>query len=274
MNSSITQCPRCHTRFRVTSDELAAHDGIVRCGVCSETFNAVEYLHNEEPSPQFDLPIAHEKEEPKLPVINEVDHSDKFISLTADVDKVDTLFQQAEPDVKLAHVKKNKAEPKPRRWPWTVGALLFSLAWLAQVFYFYRVDIAAQLPGLKPALTSYCDLLKCSIPLPEKANLMSIESSDLVADPLQPNVVTLIALLHNNAEYAQAYPNLELSLTDTQDQILARRVFIPADYIHPGDNEKLGLGANRELSIKLHLDSGDLRPMGYKLLLFFPPKHI
>ncbi len=102
---------------------------------------------------------------------------------------------------------------------------------------------------------------------------MSIESSDLVADPLQPNVVTLIALLHNHAEYAQAYPNLELSLTDTQDQVLARRVFIPSDYIHPGDKEKLGLGANREISIKLHLDSGDLRPTGYKLLLFFPPNH-
>lgn len=273
MNSSITQCPTCHTRFRVTPEELAAHDGIVRCGVCNEIFNAAEHLHDEEPEPQFDSPVTHEKQEPKLPVINEVDHSDKFISLTNDVDKVDTLFQQVDADVVLAPVEKNQPVAKPRRWPWVVGSILFSFVWLAQAFYFYRVDIAAQLPGLKPVLTGYCGLLKCSIPLPEKVNQMSIESSDLVADPLQPNVVTLIALLHNHAEYTQAYPNLELSLTDTQDQVLARRAFIPSDYIHPGENEKLGLGANRELSIKLHLDSGDLRPMGYKLLLFFPPKH-
>jgi hypothetical protein len=137
--------------------------------------------------------------------------------------------------------------------------------------YFFRIEIAAQLPGLKPALTSYCKLLKCAILLPENVELLGIESSDLAADPARPNVVTLIAQLHNRAGFAQAYPNLELSLTDTQDQVLARRVFVPSEYLHATDNEKIGLGANRDLSIKLYLDSSDLRPMGYKLLLFFPP---
>jgi len=99
---------------------------------------------------------------------------------------------------------------------------------------------------------------------------MSIESSDLVADPLQPNVVKLSALLHNRAEYSQAYPNIELSLTDNQNKVLARRIFTPAEYLPSGENETNGTGQNRELNILLRLDTGDLKPTGYKLLLFYP----
>ena len=59
MSSSITQCPGCYTRFRVTTEQLTAHNGIVRCGLCSAIFNAPEHLHDDEPSPQLTLPITH-----------------------------------------------------------------------------------------------------------------------------------------------------------------------------------------------------------------------
>lgn len=139
-----------------------------------------------------------------------------------------------------------------------------------QAAYFFRVELAANLPGLKPALTAYCELLQCTVPLPQKADLVSIESSDLEADPAQLNVIILNALLHNRAPYAQAYPNLELTLTDTQDKVLARRTFRPAEYLKQGEDEKQGLAANRELSVKLNLDTTDLKPSGYRLFLFYP----
>jgi hypothetical protein len=86
---------------------------------------------------------------------------------------------------------------------------------------------------------------------------------------LQPNVVTLTALLHNRAEFAQTYPKLELSLTDIQDKVVARRVFTPAEYLKAGEDPKRGLSSNREITIKLHLDTFDLKPSGYKLFLFY-----
>lgn len=39
-----TRCPECTTVFRVTADALRAAQGDVRCGVCSNTFNALENL--------------------------------------------------------------------------------------------------------------------------------------------------------------------------------------------------------------------------------------
>jgi predicted Zn finger-like uncharacterized protein len=39
-----TQCPHCHTTFRVANDQLKLHAGIVRCGACQQTFNGIEHL--------------------------------------------------------------------------------------------------------------------------------------------------------------------------------------------------------------------------------------
>ena len=39
-----TRCPDCATVFRVTADALRVAQGDVRCGVCSNTFNAIENL--------------------------------------------------------------------------------------------------------------------------------------------------------------------------------------------------------------------------------------
>jgi predicted Zn finger-like uncharacterized protein len=272
MSSSITQCPGCYTRFKVTTEQLIAHNGIVRCGLCSAIFNAPEHLQDDEPSPQLKLPIAHtENEVPPQEVIVELATPEEHVpepKVTAP-DELETLFQQIESVDELDSTEISPQESKKLNWPWIVGSLLFLLLGLAQVLYFYRIDIAAQLPGLKPVLSSYCELLKCTIPLPEKMEMISIESSDLEADALQPNVVTLTALLHNRAEFAQAYPKLELSLTDIQDKVVARRVFVPEEYLNTVEDPTRGLSSNREITIQLHLDTFDLKPSGYKLLLFY-----
>ena len=35
-----TQCPHCHTLFRITESQLAMAEGRVRCGFCKQVFNA------------------------------------------------------------------------------------------------------------------------------------------------------------------------------------------------------------------------------------------
>lgn len=43
-----TQCPHCNTRFRVTETQVDAADGLVRCSVCKEVFNALEVANHDE----------------------------------------------------------------------------------------------------------------------------------------------------------------------------------------------------------------------------------
>jgi predicted Zn finger-like uncharacterized protein len=44
-----TQCPECHTAFRVTARVLQQAGGRVRCGGCASAFNALDYLSEELP---------------------------------------------------------------------------------------------------------------------------------------------------------------------------------------------------------------------------------
>ncbi len=262
MTSEITQCPHCSTRFKVTGAQLDAHDGLVRCGRCHDVFDARKHLHDDSPSPQLSLPIEPDLATPEI--------SPPPAPAIPELDVVPTTLAQ---QVQFVEELTDEVPPAPiRRASWTGVLIAFLLAamLLAQATYYFRVEIAARLPGLKPLLDQYCLLLDCTVALPQKADLMVIESSELEADPEHANVITVHALVHNRAAYAQAYPSLELTLTNLQDQPVARRVFKPSDYLKAGQDERLGTPANRDLDIRLRLDTTDLKPSGYRLFIFYP----
>lgn len=292
---AVTQCPQCSTRFNVTQEQLDAREGMVRCGRCQAVFNATEHLVDSEPSPQLSLPIMLDEPpqepsaaktvapanpptppaqepvkfaEPAEPVASaEITQPIEAI-VFADADAT-TLAQQVVVADKPLHPTHLSPARKPA-WPWAVSSMLLLIVLLAQAAYYFRVDLAAQLPGLKPTLQTYCRLLNCSIPLPHKSDLVSIESSDMEAFPPPGNTISLSAILRNRAPYAQAFPTLELTLTDAQDKTVARRFIRPSEYLKSDENEAAGIPPQRETSIKLYLDTADLKPAGYRLFLFYP----
>lgn len=158
---------------------------------------------------------------------------------------------------------------KARRWPWATGLVVAALLLAGQSAYFLRVYLAAHLPAMKPALIEYCHLLGCTVPLPKNTELISIESSSLDAEPAHENQITLNALLRNRAVFSQAFPRLALTFNDSQDKPLARRIFTPAEYLPADEHEKSGFPGNHEVNIKLPLNTGMLRPVGYQLEFFY-----
>ena len=233
-NDIITaQCPECATRFKVSPEQINAHQGMVRCGRCRAVFNAKAQIAD----------IADE--DVPLPV------TEHHLEMTEPVATA----------VRTTEISK-------RRWPWVTASLLAFGLLLAQVAYFYRVELSAQLPGLKPALESYCGILNCTIPLPRQIDKMSLESSSMNQDLQQPNITQLDFLLHNRAAFAQAYPMVELTFLDGDEKVLARRRLKPADYLKQKNELVNGLASNREATVQLRLDTGELKPSGYKLFLF------
>jgi len=278
--SAITQCPACGTRFKVGQEQLDAYHGMVRCGRCQTAFNALERLQDNEPSPQLDLPIAPEADSggglPATTTAPQAAHAESldFSGAHAAFQETEAVVPAAEADAASADEQDFLADHKRARrrtWQWVLASAALLLLLLAQGMYFFRIEIAARMPGLKPALVGYCSMLGCNVPLPQDADLMSIESSDLEADPEHANLITLSATLRNHGSYAEAYPDLELTLNDINDKPVARRTFHPAEYLPAGESEKSGLAGRRETNVKLGLDTTDLKPSGYRLLLFYPP---
>jgi predicted Zn finger-like uncharacterized protein len=280
MTDGTARCPHCNTRFRIAEAQLEAHHGMVRCGLCLQAFDAHPNFIPDQPAPQLELLIPDAQvEQTEQQLTGQLNALEDALPaeetgtahfLNNETPGFNQSLTLAEQVAIMPDGYRSTVHPKRRSWPWTIAALLLLLILLAQAAYFFRVELAARLPGMKPALTGYCRLLQCSVPLPQKTDLMSIESSGLEADPANENQITLNALLRNRAGYAQAFPCLELTLNDNQDKPLARRSFRPSEYLPPSENETTGLPSNRELSIKLHLNMTDIKPMGYRLVLFYP----
>ncbi len=233
--NKTTRCPSCATVFRVVEAQLLASAGRVRCGRCGTTFDAVASLGPETAGPG----------------------AGSGMPATRPGGLVSETFDFGPP------------ERTGRSWIWWLATAAALLALTLQLAYHYRTEIGLVLPEVKPLIQLVCDELACEVPLPRRADLLSIESSDLQADSTSPSVMVLTATLRNRAGFSQAFPLLELSLTSAQDRTIARRVLNPKDYVPRGTETTSGFAAGSELAVRVYIEAASLRPTGYRLYLFY-----
>ena len=158
-----------------------------------------------------------------------------------------------------------ESEPNNRAiWPFVVVAILLLVGLLGQMMVYFRTDIVLRFPSV----AGLYELAEVDIPLPRNAAMVSIETSDLQSDNAR-GLFVLQAMLKNRAAYAQAWPALELSLTDTNDAVVSRRVMFAADYLPPGTTSD-AFSANGEISVKLWIEAKESGASGYRLYIFYP----
>jgi len=184
---------------------------------------------------------------------------------SADVSPLTAIMQSIPKPDPLLHY----AHHRNRRWPWVVGITLGLIALVLQLTLHYRVELAAQKPGLKPLLQSLCKPFGCTVPLPHKIDLLSIETSDLHPSP-QKGLLQLSATLKNKAPFAQELPLLEVTLTDVADRTLIVKAIPPADYLPKEFKADAGFPARKEINVNLTLDAGDVPAAGYRVYLYHP----
>ncbi len=155
-------------------------------------------------------------------------------------------------------------------WAWALGTVILFVLGALQAAYLYRVEIAQAVPDARPLMAQVCDSLGCQVGLPQNFDLLSIESSDLVADPQKPDQIELRATLRNRARYVQAFPHLDLILTNAQDETLVRRVIAPPTYLKAPATQSAGFAPNSEINLKLPFKAQEVKPAGYRLQLIYP----
>ncbi|MCB5208334.1 DUF3426 domain-containing protein [Methylovorus mays] len=158
---------------------------------------------------------------------------------------------------------------QPRNFPWLSGsvALLLFITLILQFAYFQRNTLALAWPSSKPYLQLACGMLKCTIELPKDANKLVIDDANLVEDGEYEGLLILTSTLVNQATHVQAYPRLELTLTDANDQAVLRRTFAPAEYLPANIVAASGIAAGKELPIKLLITADHQTVSGYRLFV-------
>lgn len=303
----ITSCPACDTQFLLTTDHLKAYKGKVQCGNCNHIFNAKNRLTEisddiqsaAEYQATLNIPLSSEQ-------IKEINSDGKPINvvLSTVLENVPSLQNLAPSSSELSQqisdqnayfddstikpsaydtdlidapiviedlttdARFNKPKTKISGWLIFVSFLLFILA-LLQTVYGMRTQISAEYPQFKPLLTQACALLKCEIPLPKNLDLLAIDDSDMQEDEHYQDVIRFTSLLINNANYAQAFPNIELTLTAADDQPVLRKIIKPNEYLKSNINIAAGLSAHEEIRVNLAINVKDLAVAGYRLLLVY-----
>lgn len=158
---------------------------------------------------------------------------------------------------------------KLRRWPWLLASFILLLIAAAQTIYYLRNDIAMYYPNVKPYLLKACQPLNCSISLPKQINLIVIDDSDMQEDTNLTALMHFSSSLINQAAFAQAYPNLELTLTDVEDKPILRRIFKPNEYLPSNTDVALGFKAGEEIKIKLGITTQGVAVAGYRIFVTY-----
>lgn len=174
-----------------------------------------------------------------------------------------------------------RQEKRRRVFTWlaSLGALIALTGLILQVLYVWRADIVARASSVKPLVSKLCQVADCQIGLPQHIELLRITGSELQPDANNHDIYNLSLTIENQASIAQAWPFIELTLTDVQNKAVARRVFSPQEYVLPVAGSggipqteliEQGLLPHRELAPKVFFDAGKVKAAGYLVYIFYP----
>lgn len=284
---AITHCPNCQTQFFVTEEQLNQHQGQVRCGQCLHVFDAKEqFIEDGQSDITIDLigtvnhltnaattsaaaktsgTVLTESETIAIDHRNNAVDTQSSISALAIEDKPYNFEDEA--NAPKAEVRSASQRAQKVLKPLLV--LLLSLTTIAQSLYFLRNDIAIVYPAIKPALVQVCQRLACHINLPKKIEFITIDDSDMQEDTTYVGLMHLSSTLINQAAFSQAYPNIEITLTDIDDKPKMRRIFKPHEYLPEHTDIANGIAAGEEVKIKLGMTTSGITVAGYRLFVTY-----
>jgi predicted Zn finger-like uncharacterized protein len=151
-----------------------------------------------------------------------------------------------------------------------LAIVLVALALLltAQAGYQFRDLIAAQWPAARPALTRACEWMGCTLQPLRRIQDVAVESSTLSRSSPDPAVdaLRLTVVLRNRGPLAVALPMVDLSLTDSNGELVARRALSPADF----GQANATLEAGGETTLQLVFSADGRRVAGYTVEIFYP----
>jgi predicted Zn finger-like uncharacterized protein len=342
---ATTQCPACHTVFRVLDEQLRVSSGWVRCGQCHEVFDAQPSLALEgDPQPAA-LPVEAQQleataEQPSSGATAATLHADESeakdlvaaiqqeqvsaehqavsdatstvessaapleptaeVSYAAQIEEIARdatnagpkapigAFLQASIDPPLdaapvsaqpadssdaaagvSFMKSNKAS-RASRWAWAGFAALLALCAAAQVLWFWRDEIAARWPISQAWLETGCAHLRCDVQAPRRPEAISVESASVSALAAS-SAYRVNLLIKSRASTLVAAPAVELTLKDSSENTLFKRVLSPQELKLPAQ----GLPPNSEHATTLVVSTSDgntpaKKVAGYSALPFYP----
>ncbi|MFJ2994667.1 DUF3426 domain-containing protein [Pandoraea sp. NPDC087047] len=193
-------------------------------------------------------------------------------------------------DASAAAVAKQNKDKRPgaARIVWRVLMALAVLGLLGQWAWLERAALVDRIPALHGVFAAIGRPVHVTIALPRQPDMIRISSVTLVTDeagasqdadtasaataatPGDTVPMTLTVFIRNQADYALAWPSLELTLSDIDGKPVVRRVFSANEYVTEATTRNAGLAPRNERTIRLRLSAQAALASNYRVLAFYP----
>lgn len=271
-----TRCPQCQTVFRVTPAQLKVREGMVRCGRCQHAFPADKHIVRKAakaapkgaPAPARKRTVSKKISAPESATPKSV-----AFEVTREKPEATPFHAQAIPHPEVAPLTR-RSQIKTRNIYWAAGSILLLFVMAAQVLIFYGYEFARHAPMLRATVDILCDPLPCRrLPLIDMRRMDLVETR-VAPHPRYDKALRVKATLVNRAEIVQPYPLLEVSLIDSQGQLVARRTYPPREYLSKPEVIQQGMPPQVAINVQLDITSPNSQASGYEVLLLPPPESL
>ena len=169
-----------------------------------------------------------------------------------------------QPDFLRRAERKARWRSGPARLVLGAASAIAAMALLLQVGHHFRDTVAARWPASRPILTAWCKLADCTLEAPRRIDEVVVDSTALTR-AIGLDAFVLSVTLRSRSTLPLAMPSVDLSLTDGNGRLVARRALGPRDFgaaniIPPGS----------EAPLQLMLNAGSARVSGYTVEIFYP----
>ena len=268
-----TRCPQCQTVFRVTPAQLKVREGMVRCGRCQHAFPADKHFvpkATKSAVKNAQVPVRKRTASKKI----SAPESAKTKNASANVTHTTSAPLSAQYRIDPVTPLTRRPQIKTRNIYWAVGSTLLLVLTAGQALIFYGYEFARRAPALRSAVDLLCDPLPCRrLPLIDMRRMDLVETR-VAPHPRYDKALRVKATLVNRAEIVQPYPLLEVSLIDSQGQLVARRTYPPNEYLSKPDIMSQGMPPQLAIHVQLDITSPGVQASGYEVLLLPPPETV
>lgn len=248
---AFTRCEHCRAVLPVRYADLGQAGGMVRCGSCGRTLNALARLYPAFPD-NASNPIAPTGMPPMLqPHVEQ----EQIIDAPGPAAEPEEVVDNRGPVLRL------DLEPEPApgwmRLVWPALAVVLIAALILQLAGPEEWRLDTGILGLTDKSPTAIE------------NALQLVSRDMHPHPSLNDAFVISAVLVNRSGRPVPWPNIELTLFDASQQTVARRRLAPSEYLASDTNLDAGFAPDVRLPVVLEMVVESSRPSGFSMSFYY-----
>ncbi len=152
------------------------------------------------------------------------------------------------------------------RWAWPLAFVLFVLL-LVQVLVAGRAMLAND-AATRPLAVTACRVLGCDVPAWSDPASLRIIDHRIHAAPERPGVLVVEASFRNDARWPQAWPLLQLTLSDINGVPVAQGRYAAGEYL--ADSHATTIGSGQTATVRLNVADPPQKAVSFDFALLAP----